>query len=269
MKLGVVLSTRDNDGITGAGFVDAMRRVEDVGLDGIWFFDAIGRGYLNPDPLSGAAAAAAVTKRVDIGTCILQAPLRHPVDLAQRALTTHLLAEGRFRFGVGAGSTQGDFDAMGLDFSQRFKRLAESLETMQALWRGETVGGVDLTPWPAALGGPEILIGSWAGSRWIPIAAKEHAGWIGSAVYTTIGSLREGVARFKGLGGKRAVVTNIQVDLAAPSGALTDDDKLDLCCGPEAAGERLRLLRDIGFDDAVLVVKDHSEAHLAALRALL
>jgi len=68
MKLGIVLSTKDGDAMSGDGYVDAMRRVESVGFDGLWFFDAIGRGYLNIDPLGGACAAAAVTSRIDIGT---------------------------------------------------------------------------------------------------------------------------------------------------------------------------------------------------------
>jgi len=268
MKLGVVLSTKDGDAMSGDGYVDAIRCVEQVGFDGLWFFDAIGRGYLNMDPLGGACAAAAVTSRIEIGTCIVQAPLRHPIELAQRALAAHLLSEGRFRFGLGAGSTEADFKALGVEFADRFKLLKQSLSTMQALWRGETVGGINLSPWKAALGGPPILIGSWAGSRWIPIAAEQYDGWIGSAMYTDAAALKDGVARYKGLGGKRAVVTNIQVDLTAPSKPLGAGDKFDLCCGPEEATTRLRLLADSGFDDAILVVQDHGEANLAALRAL-
>lgn len=269
MRLGVSLSTRDGDTVAGAGYLQAMRDVEAVGLDGIWFFDAIGRGALSPDPLAAASAAGAVTERVEIGTCIVQAPLRHPVELAHRALTAHMLCQGRFRFGLGAGSTEGDFKALDRDFDSRFKRLGEALDVMPRLWRGETVDNVNLTPWASAKGGPPILIGSWAGSRWIPIAARRHDGWIGSAMYTDFAALRDGVARFKDLGGKRAVVTNIQVDFGAPSAALADHDRFDLRCGHEEAAARLRRLADLGFDDAILVVGDHSKSNLAAIRALL
>ncbi len=269
MKLGIVLSTRDYDG-TGQGFADAMRAVEDEGLDGLWFFDAIGRGYLNPDPIGGASAAAALTRRIEIGTCIVQVPLRNPIELAQRVLTTHHLSEGRFSFGVGAGSTEADFKSLGQDFQGRFKALEDGIATMQALWRGETVNGMNLSPWPAVVGGPPILIGSWAGGRWIRIAAKKHAGWIGSAMYTNIAALKDGVTRFKADGGKRAIATNIHVDLSASGGGkLSDDDKIDLRCSPAVAKDRLKLLQDAGFDDAILVVADHSAANLAAVRALL
>ena len=39
---------------------------------------------------------------------------------------------------------------------------------MRRLWAGESVGDASLAPiWPAVLGGPPVLIGSWAGSKWI------------------------------------------------------------------------------------------------------
>lgn len=268
MRLHIVLGTQNGDAINGPAYVQAIRDVEDLGFAGLWFFDAIGRGHLMPDALGAASAAGALTSMIEIGTCIVQAPLRHPVDLAHRVLTTHMLSGGRFRLGLGAGSTPGDFAAMERDFDGRFKALRRALDVMPRLWNGENVDGVDLTPWAAAKGGPPILIGSWAGSRWIPIAAERHAGWIGSAMYTNIGTLGEGVKRYRSFGGARAIVTNVQVDLTQPSTTLGPEDKLDLRCGPEEASARLEVLADAGFDDAILVVADHSRRNLEAVRAL-
>ena len=56
-----------------------------------------------------------MTKKVELGTCILQVPLRHPVELAHRVLSAHYLSGGRLRLGVGAVSTKADFDAVGLN----------------------------------------------------------------------------------------------------------------------------------------------------------
>jgi len=127
-------------------------------------------------------------------------------------LTTHLVCGGRLLLGVGAGSTAGDFAALGVDFASRFRRLDESLTTMRRLWAGERVDGVSLAPvWSAAAGGPRVLIGSWAGSRWIVRAAKEFDGWLGSGARSTWDLLRQGIARFRELGGKRAVATNVVV----------------------------------------------------------
>ena len=257
-------------GLAPTGLADAARQIEAAGFESAWTFDAIGRGWLLPDPLTALAIAATVTGKIELGTGIFQVPLRHPVELAQRVLTTHLVSGGRLLFGVGAGSTAGDFAALGLDFASRFRRLDESLTLMRRLWAGEHVDGVSLAPvWSAAVGGPRVLIGSWAGSRWIVRAAKEFDGWVGSGARSTWGLLRQGLARFRELGGKRAIVTNVVVDLEqkAPSPAGLDDP-FDLKCPPDVARERLHHLCALGFDDVVLVVRRHDAPYLQELREL-
>jgi alkanesulfonate monooxygenase SsuD/methylene tetrahydromethanopterin reductase-like flavin-dependent oxidoreductase (luciferase family) len=262
-------------GASGAGLAptalaDAARQIEAAGFESAWVFDAIGRGWLLPDPLTALAVAATVTTKIELGTGIFQVPLRHPVELAQRVLTTHLVSGGRLLFGVGSGSTAGDFAALGLDFPSRFRRLNESLTTMRRLWAGERVDGVSLSPvWTAAAGGPRVFIGSWAGSRWIVRAAKEFDGWVGSGARSTWALLRQGIARFRELGGKRAIVTNVVVDLdqKTPSAA-GPDDPFDLKCPPDVARERLHHLSTLGFDDVVMVVRRHDAPYLRDLHAL-
>ena len=63
----------------------------------------------------------------------------------------------------------------------------------------------------------EDLFGSWAGSIWIPRAAKEFDGWIMSGHYTNIDTMKEGLERFRGKGGGTAVAANIRVDLTKPT----------------------------------------------------
>ncbi len=257
-------------GLAPTGLADAARQIEAAGFESAWTFDAIGRGWLLPDPLTALAVAATVTSKIELGTGIFQVPLRHPVELAQRVLTTHLVSGGRLLFGVGSGSTASDFAALGLDFPSRFRRLDESLKIMRRLWAGESVDGVSLAPvWTAAVGGPRVFVGSWAGSKWIVRAAQEFDGWIGSGARSTWGLLRQGIARFRGLGGKRAVVANVVVDLeqkaASRDGA---DDPADLKCPPEVARARMQRLRELGFDDIVLVVRRHDAAYLKELREL-
>jgi len=268
MRLGINFPVQKDDSITGAKAIANMRAAERLGFESLWFFDTVARGSFIPDPLIQVSVAAAVTERIEVGTCILQVPLRHPVELAHRILTAQLMTGGRLRLGVGAGSTRADFDAVGKDYEGRFRALREALPLMQRLWNGETVDGANLVPPAAAKGGPPILIGSWAGSRWIPKAAQDYAGWIASCVYTGAPTLKAGVERFRAAGGKRAVATNIAVDLKAPTKPLSDEGPYDLRCSPDEARARLQRLADFGFDDAVLVVEDSSEEGLRAVRAL-
>jgi alkanesulfonate monooxygenase SsuD/methylene tetrahydromethanopterin reductase-like flavin-dependent oxidoreductase (luciferase family) len=271
MRVGIALPSAESDGspLHATSLADAARRIEDTGFSSAWVFDAIGRGFLLPDPLTSLAVAATVTRTIELGTGILQVPLRNPVELAQRALTTHLLSAGRLILGVGAGSTAADFAALGFEFDARFRRLDESLTTMRALWAGKRVGEAELGQiWPTALGGPRVMIGSWAGSQWLARAAREFDGWIGSGARSTWGLLEKGIARFRSLGGKRAIVTNVHVrfeDTPSPDGP---DDPANLVGPYEVARERLERLRQLGFDDVVLVARQHDAASLRKIRAL-
>src|SRR5215831_7456812 len=267
-RFGIALPGGSSGSLTPSGLADAARQIEATGFTSAWAFDSISRGFLLADPLTALAVAGTVTRTIELGTGVLQVPLRNPVELAQRVLTTHLVSGGRLRLGVGAGSTAADFEALGLDFTARFKRLSESLDIMQRLWKGERVNLASLEPvWPAALGGPPVMIGSWAGSRWIERAAREFDGWVGSGARSSWRALREGMPRFRDFGGKRAIVTNVVVDLDSPTPSPDGpDDPCDLKCPRNVARERLHRLRDLGFDDVVLVPRCHDAEHLQELR---
>jgi alkanesulfonate monooxygenase SsuD/methylene tetrahydromethanopterin reductase-like flavin-dependent oxidoreductase (luciferase family) len=271
MRLGVIMPRMNPDGspLTGNTLADGARAIERAGFDSLWCFDAIGRGFMLPDPLITLSVAASVTTRVSVGTCILQVPLRRPVELAHRILTASLICGDRLLLGVGAGSTKADFDAVGVDFATRMQDFSDALITMRRLWSGEQVGAANLQPWPAALGGPKLLIGSWSGKHWIPRAAKDFDGWIASAAKTSFDALAEGIRRYRDAGGARAIATNIAIDLTAPTTALPDHEPFHLRCAPREAAERMRRLADLGFDDAILVHRGgQTEADLAAMRAL-
>ena len=257
MRIGIGYLGDWLDSLTRASFTEGARAAEAAGFDGLWFFDAIGRQHIHPDPLIAVTLAASVTQKIEVGTCITQVPLRRTVDLAHRALTAHLLCEGRFSFGVGAGSTRKDFEFSGLDFNTRQQVLRDALPLMQKIWRNEEIAGTRINAWPAALGGPPVLIGSWAGKTWIPRAATEFNGWIASGAKSTFNSLKEGIATYRSHGGKRAIVTNIKVDLNAPTEAMPDDGPFHLQCDLKTAQERFKRIVDLGYDDAIFVVPDH------------
>src|ERR1700719_4073536 len=58
---------------------------ESLGFAGLWVPDSLGRGQPTTDPLLLLAALCGTTKTIELGTCVLQVPLRHPVELAHRA----------------------------------------------------------------------------------------------------------------------------------------------------------------------------------------
>ena len=270
MRLGVALPSTEADGapLCADSLAESARRIEAAGFDSAWVFDSIGRGFLLPDPLGALAVAATVTRKIELGTGVLQVPLRNPVELAHRVLTTHLVSGGRLRLGVGAGSTAEDFAALGVDFASRFRRLDESLTLMRKLWTGKRVGDAEVGTWPATAGGPPVLIGSWAGSRWIERAAREFDGWVASGARTNWRLVAQGIARFRDLGGKRAVLTNVATRIDAAASADGPDDACNLVGPREVVRERLDRLHDFGFDDVVMVLRRHDPEYLRELRGL-
>jgi alkanesulfonate monooxygenase SsuD/methylene tetrahydromethanopterin reductase-like flavin-dependent oxidoreductase (luciferase family) len=267
VRVGVNLPIRPEPGADRPGrfIADAAVLIEDLGFDGAWVADALGRGFPNADPLTALSIAATVTDRIELGTCVLQLPLRPAVEVAHRILTLDMLAPDRVTIGVGAGSTSSDFDAVAVPFDERFTRLSQGLDEVRAILAGEPVRGVTLTPWVERVPGPRILIGAWSKGSWIARAAHEFDGWIASAGKTDWETLETGLRRFRDLGGTRAIVVNLPV-------RIRDEDSADspaLVGTPGTIRERWERLLSLGFDDIVIAPRNHARDALAGVRELL
>jgi alkanesulfonate monooxygenase SsuD/methylene tetrahydromethanopterin reductase-like flavin-dependent oxidoreductase (luciferase family) len=232
---------------------DYSRRIEAAGFPGIWVGDSLGRGAPTLDPLIALTAVAGATERVELGIAVLQVSLRNPVELAHRVQSVYALSAGRLRLGVGSGSTKADFDLLGLDYEHRFRALREGLSTMRRAWRGEEINGGRLSPWPGYEGGPPILIGAWRSPRWITFAAKEFDGWTPSGRYSSWEDLEYGMRIYREAGGNNAVLANVAVDLAGRSESASVATEVNLVCPPQEAGQRLKRIASIGFDEVLLV----------------
>ena len=86
-----------------------------------------------------ASWAAALTKRIGIGTTVLVLPYRHPLHLAKELASLDLLSGGRLTVGVGAGWPEPEFEALGVPFRERGRRTDESLEVLRACWEQDPV----------------------------------------------------------------------------------------------------------------------------------
>jgi alkanesulfonate monooxygenase SsuD/methylene tetrahydromethanopterin reductase-like flavin-dependent oxidoreductase (luciferase family) len=87
-------------------------------------------GYL-PQPLTFAAAVAARTTRIRIGTEILIAPLRHPQHIAEEAAIVDVLSGGRLELGLGAGYVPKEFEAFDVEREDRFRLLDRAVAEVQ------------------------------------------------------------------------------------------------------------------------------------------
>jgi alkanesulfonate monooxygenase SsuD/methylene tetrahydromethanopterin reductase-like flavin-dependent oxidoreductase (luciferase family) len=127
---------------------------ESLGCEATWFTEHHGfsDGYL-PQPLVLAAAVAARTTRMRLGTAVLLAGLRHARHIAEEAALVDLISNGRLELGFGAGYAQSEYDAFDVDMARRFDRTdATALEVRRLLDSGEVTPGSVQQPLPLWLG---------------------------------------------------------------------------------------------------------------------
>jgi alkanesulfonate monooxygenase SsuD/methylene tetrahydromethanopterin reductase-like flavin-dependent oxidoreductase (luciferase family) len=118
-----------------ASAVALVRRAEGLGYDSVWVTHGLGR-----DSFLVLAAYGAATTRLGLGNGVVPIYPRHPVAMAQAALTLAELSAGRFRLGIGVSHRASMELALGL-------RLAEPLAVMReyvAVLRGALEGRAEL-----------------------------------------------------------------------------------------------------------------------------
>ena len=146
---------------------------EASGFDSLWISHALGI-----DPIVALACVAAdAPKLSELGTSVVPLYGRHPIALAQLAMTAQTALSGRFTLGVGAGSRQQADDRMGLVWDRPFSFTREFIDSLEPLLAGKQVDfdgaqltaharlSVDAPPTPILLAalGPRML--RFAGAR--------------------------------------------------------------------------------------------------------
>ena len=96
-----------------SSWLELARSVEDGGYHALYAADHPGT---SPSPFVALAAAAAVTERIELGTCVVNAGLWEPLALANAVSTLDLVSDGRAIVGVGAGHTPQEWTSSGRSF---------------------------------------------------------------------------------------------------------------------------------------------------------
>jgi alkanesulfonate monooxygenase SsuD/methylene tetrahydromethanopterin reductase-like flavin-dependent oxidoreductase (luciferase family) len=150
--------------------LESAEEAERLGLRSVWLSEhhLFDDGYL-PQPLVFAAAVAARTHAIRIGTAVLLAPLRPAVDIAEQAAVVDRISAGRLELGLGAGYRVPEYEAFGVDPDDRFRLLEDRVREVRALWDARTV-----TPTPHQER-PPIWVGAH-GPRGARLAGRAGAG---------------------------------------------------------------------------------------------
>jgi probable F420-dependent oxidoreductase len=139
------------------------------------------------DPLETLTFVAAHTRRIALGTSVLDMPYYNPVVLARRLTTLDVLSGGRLRVGLGLGWSKDEYDATGASFTKgRGRRADEFLQVLKAIWTTDPVAFEGeffhvprsiIGPKPVQRPHPPIYIGQW-GPAGLQRAAKYADGWL-------------------------------------------------------------------------------------------
>lgn len=121
--------------------------------------------YDSYEPLMTLAAAAAVTRRVRLATTIVIGLLHNTRMLAKVTASLDALAAGRLVLGLAVGARKEDYDAAGIEYHSRGRRLSEQLATLRILWEDGSLG-----PKAARPNGPELLVGGLSDSGFARMA---------------------------------------------------------------------------------------------------
>jgi alkanesulfonate monooxygenase SsuD/methylene tetrahydromethanopterin reductase-like flavin-dependent oxidoreductase (luciferase family) len=119
--------------------IEHAQEVERLGFDSLWISEHhfVDDGYSSAI-LPLAAALAAETRRIRIGTFVLLLPLHDPLRVAEAALAIDQLANGRFELGVGQGYRVEEYRGFCVERSERGRRMEEGLSVLQRAFTGDT-----------------------------------------------------------------------------------------------------------------------------------
>ena len=128
-----IFSGTINDG-TLDQLVDEARTAESQGFAGFWVSQIFGH-----DALTALAVIGREVPRIELGTGVVPTYPRHPMMLAQQALTVNAASSGRFALGIGLSHKLVVEDMWGLSYSKPVRHLREYLSVLMPLLDGSNV----------------------------------------------------------------------------------------------------------------------------------
>ena len=164
------------------------KRAEALGFESLWTQEAITGAVPILEPVTLLSYLAAITENVRLGTSVIVAPLRNPIQLAKSLGSLDHLSGGRLIAGLGLGGNANDIPPFGISAEKRVRRFTEIIDVMKALWtqpeahfQGEfwQLDGLKMEPKP--LQKPHIPI--WLGARHtnaLRRAVRHGDGWMGA-----------------------------------------------------------------------------------------
>jgi 5,10-methylenetetrahydromethanopterin reductase len=135
MRIGIGIGDISGQPATLDDIVAQAQRAERDGFASGWLANIFGM-----DAMTAIAVAGRETKRIELGTAVVPTYPRHPMALAQQALSTQAATGGRFALGIGL-SHQVVIEMMfGMSFAKPYTHMKEYLAVLAPLIRTGMAG---------------------------------------------------------------------------------------------------------------------------------
>jgi F420-dependent oxidoreductase-like protein len=121
-----------------ARMIAAVQAAEREGFASVW----VPQIPADFDALTAIALMGAATQRVELGTAVMPIQTRHPVAMAQQALSNQAVCEGRFTLGLGPSHHWIVEDMLGLSYDRPAHQVRHYLEVLNVAFAGP--GPVDV-----------------------------------------------------------------------------------------------------------------------------
>ena len=169
------------------------KRAEELNFDSLWVQEAIVGDSPILEPVNLLSYLSAITEKVKLGTSVMVAPMRNPVQLAKALGSLDNMSGGRLIVGLGLGGAISDDNPFGISPEKRVRRFVEIMDVMKALWtepfahyHGQfwQLEGTQMEPKPVQKPHPPIWLGARHSSA-LRRAVRHADGWMGAGSSTT------------------------------------------------------------------------------------
>jgi len=133
MKIGLIVGASDGPDSRLDGLIDLAKKAEADGLDAIWMAH-----ITSHDAMMALALAGRETATIQLGTAVTATYPRHPVAMAQQALTVQAASNGRFTLGIGVAHQIVVENSWGLSYDKPARHMREYLQVLNPLLAAKT-----------------------------------------------------------------------------------------------------------------------------------
>ena len=127
MRIGAMIGGREDL----EGLLARTQELEAAGFDSVWMPNVFGL-----DAMGAFTVIGRETERIELGTAVVPTYARHPVTMAQQALTAQAASRGRFTLGIGLSHKFVIEDMWGMSFERPARHMRDYLDALLPLLQG-------------------------------------------------------------------------------------------------------------------------------------